>query len=178
MFRVFVGDETRKPRLIDEDEVVATDDGHLVVAVPVEYQRTFENDLIKAIRDIAGYSTQALHPFILDTDAVARVLRRRASRSARARTSTSRRRRSICCPKRIQQPAGAALHPYRLGEVEGQRRPRLRPRRRLQAHGSRRLSGDAADHPARHDPGGSPAARRRDRVREAAHASSTCCATR
>ena len=36
-FRVFVGDETRKPRVMDEDEVVVKDDEHLVVAVPVEY---------------------------------------------------------------------------------------------------------------------------------------------
>ena len=72
MFRVFVGDETRKPRLIDEEEVVATVDADLVVSVPIEYRGTFQNDLLKAIRDVAGYSTQALHPFILDTDAVAR----------------------------------------------------------------------------------------------------------
>ena len=36
-FRVFVGDETRKPRIMDEDDVVAIEDEHLVVAVPVEY---------------------------------------------------------------------------------------------------------------------------------------------
>ena len=70
-FRVFVGDETRKPRILSDDEIVTIQDERWVVAVPVEYEHQFANDLVKAIRDIAGYSTQALHPFILNTDAVA-----------------------------------------------------------------------------------------------------------
>ena len=70
-FRVFVGDETRKPRLLSDREIIPERDEHLVVGVPVEYEHQFANDLVKSIRDIAGYATQAMHPFILNTDAVA-----------------------------------------------------------------------------------------------------------
>jgi hypothetical protein len=69
-FRVFCGDETRHPRILSETDIVAVEDEPLTIAVPIEYRRQFELDLLKAIRDIAGYSTQALHPFMLNTEAV------------------------------------------------------------------------------------------------------------
>jgi hypothetical protein len=71
-FRVFVGDETRHPRILSDQDIVTVEDEPLVVAVPLEYRRQFDNDLLKSIRDIAGYSTQSLHPFMLNTDAVAK----------------------------------------------------------------------------------------------------------
>ncbi|MEY9790963.1 hypothetical protein [Sinorhizobium fredii] len=70
-FRVFIGDETRKPRILDDDEIVALEEDRLVMAVPVEYRPTFEADLLPALRDVGGVSTQALHPFMMNTDAVA-----------------------------------------------------------------------------------------------------------
>jgi hypothetical protein len=69
-FRVFVGDETRHPRILGDEDVVPFEDESLVVPVPVDYRRQFDLDLLKSIRDIAGYSTQALHPFMLNTEAV------------------------------------------------------------------------------------------------------------
>ena len=72
-FEVFVGDATRKPRVLDPDEAAAmadTDDVPLVMAVPEEYRHAFDSDLLAALRDIAGVSTLALHPFMLDIDAV------------------------------------------------------------------------------------------------------------
>jgi len=69
-FRVFVGDETCHPRILGDHDIVGVGDEPLVVAVPVDYRRQFELDLLKSIRDIAGYSTQALHPFMLNTEAV------------------------------------------------------------------------------------------------------------
>lgn len=70
-FNVFVGDATRKPRILVEGEEIADDDRDLVIAVPIEYYSQFENDLLPALRDIAGVATQALHPFMAKTDAVA-----------------------------------------------------------------------------------------------------------
>lgn len=70
-FRVFIGDETRKPRILDEDEIVPVDDEPLVMGIPIEYRNQFEIDLLPALRDIAGVATQALHPFMLNTSAVA-----------------------------------------------------------------------------------------------------------
>jgi hypothetical protein len=69
-FRVFVGDETRKPRILEDEDVVPVEDESLVQAIPVEYRGTFDNDLLAALRDVAGVSTLALHPFMLNTDAV------------------------------------------------------------------------------------------------------------
>jgi hypothetical protein len=70
-FNVFVGDDTRKPRIMAKGEEVPLEDRHLVKAIPVEYQTSFANDLLASLRDIAGVATQALHPFMTKTDAVA-----------------------------------------------------------------------------------------------------------
>jgi hypothetical protein len=71
-FRVFAGDETRKPRIIEDDgEIIPAGDERLVIGVPIEYRPTFDNDLLAALRDVAGMATQALHPFMLNTEAVA-----------------------------------------------------------------------------------------------------------
>ena len=71
-FRVFVGDETRQPRILTDEDMAPVDDEALVIPVPLEYRRQFESNLLKSIRDIAGYSTQSLHPFMLNSEAVAK----------------------------------------------------------------------------------------------------------
>ena len=70
-FKVFVGDATRKPRVLREDEDVSRADQNLVMEIPVEYRHQFEADLLSALRDIAGVATQALHPFMMNIEAVA-----------------------------------------------------------------------------------------------------------
>ena len=70
-FNVFIGDETRRPYIMGPKDKVASEDTHLVVDVPVEYKTSFEGDILASLRDIAGVSTLALHPFIMDTGAVA-----------------------------------------------------------------------------------------------------------
>lgn len=70
-FKVFIGDQTRKPRILADGDLVSVNDTPLIMEVPVEYKRTFENDLLPALRDVAGVATQALHPFMLNSDAVA-----------------------------------------------------------------------------------------------------------
>ncbi len=70
-FDVFIGDEARKPRILDPEDKVAEDDQRLVMPVPIEHQGEFENDLLNALRDIAGVSTLALRPFLVDRNAVA-----------------------------------------------------------------------------------------------------------
>lgn len=69
-FRVFAGDLGRKPRILKKDEVVPDQDEHLVVEVPVEYREDFQRDIINALREIAGVSTLARHPYIIDVEAV------------------------------------------------------------------------------------------------------------
>ena len=67
-FRIFAGDLARKPKILSMTEYVPPQDECLVHEVPEEYRRDFENDIIGALRDIAGVSTMARHPFVLDVD--------------------------------------------------------------------------------------------------------------
>lgn len=69
-FQVFIGDETRKPRLLQPDEVVAEKDRPLVDHIPMEFITEFREDITKALRDIAGKSTLAISPFMPDTERV------------------------------------------------------------------------------------------------------------
>ena len=70
-FDVFIGDMSRKPRVIEEgDPIDREKDKDLIVAVPDMYETEFRTDLLNALRDIAGVSTLAQHPFIMDQDAV------------------------------------------------------------------------------------------------------------
>jgi hypothetical protein len=70
-FRMFVGDATRKPRMLGDNEKVPEKDDHLVMNIPIEYKQLFINNPLKALRDQAGLATQALHPFMMNTDAIA-----------------------------------------------------------------------------------------------------------
>lgn len=69
-FKVFTGSATRKPRMLEEDEMVPIEDRHLVIDVPIEYKTSFEQDILASLRDIAGVSTMALHPFIPNIEPV------------------------------------------------------------------------------------------------------------
>jgi len=71
-FKVFIGDTTRQPRILQDGDVVPAVDDHLVMEVPTEYLKSFEQDLLMSLRDIAGVATQALHPFIPNQVAVSK----------------------------------------------------------------------------------------------------------
>lgn len=78
-FRVFIGDATRKPRIMDDDEEVHVTDEHLVMPIPVEHKHAFQDDIYAAIRDIAGKATLAQHPFIPYPEKVAACFGKRPS---------------------------------------------------------------------------------------------------
>lgn len=78
-FRVFLGDEARKPRVMSEEEAAPVQDKHLVIDVPLELKGPFDSDILSAIRDIAGHSTYALHPYIIDPDKVSKCFGRAPS---------------------------------------------------------------------------------------------------
>lgn len=78
-FRLFLGDSTRKPCILEAEARVAEEDERLVMAVPEEFRSEFQRDMLSAIRDIAGSATFALHPFILNTEAVTAAFGRRSS---------------------------------------------------------------------------------------------------
>ena len=68
-FNLFVGDATRKPRILN-DEVPNIKDKYLVKQIPIEYKDEFHRDIYGALRDIAGQSTLSRHPFLMNIDAV------------------------------------------------------------------------------------------------------------
>lgn len=70
VFSVFIGDQTRKPRILETEDTVAHEDRHLIDRIPVEFKQEFQDDITKALRDIAGRSTNAIHPFMADTERV------------------------------------------------------------------------------------------------------------
>ena len=69
-FRVFTGDLARKPRILKNDDLPVADKT-LFIDVPVEHRAEFERDILNALRDIAGVSTQAIQPFFTNREAVA-----------------------------------------------------------------------------------------------------------
>lgn len=70
-FDVFIGDLSRKPRVLEKgDHMDREKNKHLIVSVPDMYRTEFKSDLLNALRDIAGVSTLAQHPFIMDNDAI------------------------------------------------------------------------------------------------------------
>jgi hypothetical protein len=78
-FPVFIGDESRRPRLLTKEEaqdLMVGRDARLVDWIPINFKESFERDIIKALQNIAGHSTLALHPFIVDREAIEKAARK------------------------------------------------------------------------------------------------------
>ncbi|AUR95920.1 terminase large subunit [Vibrio phage 1.215.B._10N.222.54.F7] len=73
-FKVFIGDATRKPRILDANEdprkTYKPKDQTLIREIPTEFKGDFQTDMVNALREVAGVATLATHPFILNTDAI------------------------------------------------------------------------------------------------------------
>lgn len=78
-FEVFPGDEVRKPFIVTEQSPCPPELQDRLIRVPVDFRRSFEQDLLNALRDIAGVSTTAVHPFILDPEKVVMCFGRKPS---------------------------------------------------------------------------------------------------
>ena len=100
---LFLGDVARKPCILEEGAEAAPQDAHLVMEVPEEFRSEFTRDILSAIRDIAGSATFALHPFIVNTEAVARSFCQRQSVLSVDTTDFVAPRPSLY-PKRIIRP--------------------------------------------------------------------------
>lgn len=78
-FKLFVGDSTADPKIIEDGEDYSNLNPSKVLDVPVEFRRNFEKDLIKAIMDIAGRSSVsdfALFPNASHLTSLARIKNR------------------------------------------------------------------------------------------------------
>jgi hypothetical protein len=78
-FDIFIGDEGRRPRILEPEEAVHPKDRHLIDHIPIEMKHHFERDMITSLRDIAGKSTLATHPFIMNTESIMRCMDRNDS---------------------------------------------------------------------------------------------------
>jgi len=63
-FNVFIGDGARQPRILNKSEELPEEDRHLIDAIPIEHHQEFINDITRALRDVAGKSTLAIHPYL------------------------------------------------------------------------------------------------------------------
>lgn len=69
-FKVFAGDDSNEPKILDDPKEIDTyqrmvgENQHLIIDVPVEYRGDFEDDILIAIRDIAGSVTRSSHLFM------------------------------------------------------------------------------------------------------------------
>jgi len=66
-FEVFIGDLSRRPRILDDDEAGSLPED-LRRSIPEEHRVEFENDIINALREVAGVSTLASHPFFVNQE--------------------------------------------------------------------------------------------------------------
>ena len=76
-FPVFSGTAIMRPRLLEEGDREPTEGE--IIHVPVELRPAFEADLYDALRDHAGVSTTAIHPFIARPELVAACFGKRRS---------------------------------------------------------------------------------------------------
>jgi hypothetical protein len=70
VFDVFIGDDTRKPRILTETDEVPAEDRKLCMKIPLEFEEDFKKDIINALREIAGVSTLARHPYFVEVERV------------------------------------------------------------------------------------------------------------
>lgn len=69
-FNVFVGTEDRKPRVLLPNESITEYIASNVMPIPIEYREDFDKDIVNALREIAGVSTLARHPYFIDVERV------------------------------------------------------------------------------------------------------------
>jgi hypothetical protein len=78
-FMVFIGDETQKPRIIEAGEKITDQERPKVIRIPLDFIGEFRKDIINGLREIAGISTLARHPYFLETAKVFKSMGRHHS---------------------------------------------------------------------------------------------------
>lgn len=71
-FEVFTGNLFKPPRIIDRAAPVQEDERDLILEVPEDFRKDFEDDIFGALKDIGGVSTLSSKPFLVHTDKVSR----------------------------------------------------------------------------------------------------------
>lgn len=69
-FKVFVGDKTRDPFIVERPEQIHGIDDALIIDVPIEYQQDFVNDIYRSLQDLAGSGTWSSFKFLPSAELV------------------------------------------------------------------------------------------------------------
>jgi hypothetical protein len=69
-FNVLLGDISRDPRLIEQGEEIDDALKGSIIDVPIEHKSAFEDNIVEALRDIAGKAARPRSAFILNQQAV------------------------------------------------------------------------------------------------------------
>src|SRR5512141_1208071 len=71
-FTVFVGDDTRKPRILQPDEKMDQEDldAGLIDQVPEDFRVDYEKDIVNALRELGGISNVSSHSYIPAPEAI------------------------------------------------------------------------------------------------------------
>jgi hypothetical protein len=75
-FPVFVGNQNMNPKIIRTESDKAYYPEDQIKMIPVEHRPEFENDIMAALRDVAGVATLALYPFIMRPEKVSEAMER------------------------------------------------------------------------------------------------------
>lgn len=76
-FWLYVGDISSQPYIVTEKNPAPRDAmaKGLLDQIPIEFQKKFEQDIYRSLREIAGRSALSTHPFIPNATAIARAFR-------------------------------------------------------------------------------------------------------
>lgn len=69
-FKVFIGDATHNPYIIDDDEEDNKISESKILEVPIDFKKQFEKDIFDALREIGGISLRSSHPYLINIDKV------------------------------------------------------------------------------------------------------------
>ncbi len=69
-FAVFIGDQNRDPLILDGDRSLYDIPADLIIEVPIEYLKSFEQDIYGSLRDLAGISTWSSYKFFAQSQKI------------------------------------------------------------------------------------------------------------
>jgi len=74
-FRVLLGDLTREPKVLDEQEKVADDLKDKIIKVPEEHKVAYDTNIIDALRDISGIAAMPKQAFFTNRDLIRELIK-------------------------------------------------------------------------------------------------------
>lgn len=78
-FRVFIGDDFQKPRILGAKEKPPTKNKDAVIEVPEDLRLDFDKDIVNALRELGGVSHLTKSPFIMKQDLLVKAFKNRPS---------------------------------------------------------------------------------------------------